>query len=107
MVLVLRTASGGRYSANPTCADRHNRVDDRRSGRCLSLHRGKRIVPTLLAFGGDSAIELFSAVVVLWRFRESGEHEHAERWAARVAGALLIALAAFVAEVFGHESAGL
>jgi hypothetical protein len=25
--------------------------------------------PALLAFGGDSAIELFSAVVVLWRFR--------------------------------------
>ena len=53
--------------------------------------------PALLAFGGDSAIELFSAVVVLWRFRESAEHGHAERWAARVAGALLIALAAFVA----------
>jgi transposase len=25
--------------------------------------------PALLAFGGDSAIELFSAMVVLWRFR--------------------------------------
>jgi divalent metal cation (Fe/Co/Zn/Cd) transporter len=53
--------------------------------------------PSLLAFGGDSAIELFSAVVVLWRFRASDAHEHAERWAARVAGALLFALAAFVA----------
>src|SRR6266481_9131196 len=53
--------------------------------------------PALLAFGGDSAIELFSAVVVLWRFRGSVEHEHAERRAARVAGALLFALAAYVA----------
>jgi divalent metal cation (Fe/Co/Zn/Cd) transporter len=53
--------------------------------------------PALLAFGGDSAIELFSAMVVLWRFRASAEHEHAERLAARVAGALLFALAAFVA----------
>jgi divalent metal cation (Fe/Co/Zn/Cd) transporter len=53
--------------------------------------------PALLAFGGDSAIELFSAIVVLWRFRAGAEHEHAERQAARVAGALLFALAAFVA----------
>ena len=53
--------------------------------------------PALLAFGGDSAIELLSAVVVLWRFRRSAEHEHAERRAARAAGALLFALAAFVA----------
>jgi len=47
--------------------------------------------PALLAFGGDSVIELFSAVVVLWRFRGG------ERQAARVAGALLLALAAYVA----------
>ena len=53
--------------------------------------------PALLAFGGDGVIELFSAGVVLWRFRASDAHEHAERWAARVAGALLVALAAFVA----------
>jgi len=53
--------------------------------------------PALLAFGGDSAIELFSAVVVLWRFRGGVEHEHAEMRAARVSGALLFALAAFVA----------
>jgi hypothetical protein len=26
--------------------------------------------PALLAFGGDSAIELFSAGVVLWRFQD-------------------------------------
>jgi divalent metal cation (Fe/Co/Zn/Cd) transporter len=53
--------------------------------------------PALLAFGGDSAIELFSAVLVLWRFRARATHEQAERQAARVAGALLFALAAFVA----------
>jgi len=53
--------------------------------------------PALLAFGGDSAIELFSAVVVLWRFREGAAHGDAERRAARVAGALLFALAIYVA----------
>lgn len=53
--------------------------------------------PALLAFGGDSAIELFSAVVVLWRFRASAGLRDAERWASRVAGALLFALAAYVA----------
>jgi divalent metal cation (Fe/Co/Zn/Cd) transporter len=55
--------------------------------------------PALLAFGGDSTIELFSAVVVLWRFRGSAAHEEAERPGARVAGALLFALAAFVAVI--------
>jgi divalent metal cation (Fe/Co/Zn/Cd) transporter len=53
--------------------------------------------PVLLAFGGDSAIELFSAVVVLWRFRAVAAHGDAERRAARLAGTLLFALAAFVA----------
>jgi divalent metal cation (Fe/Co/Zn/Cd) transporter len=52
--------------------------------------------PALLAFGGDSAIELFSAVVVLWRFRTTA-HENAERRAASVAGVLLFALAIYVA----------
>jgi divalent metal cation (Fe/Co/Zn/Cd) transporter len=52
--------------------------------------------PALIAFGGDSAIELLSAVVVLWRFRTTAQ-ENAERRAARVAGALLFALAAYVA----------
>jgi divalent metal cation (Fe/Co/Zn/Cd) transporter len=51
--------------------------------------------PALLAFGGDSAIELLSAAVVLWRFR-SASSEHAERTAARTAGALLILLAVYV-----------
>ena len=50
----------------------------------------------LLAFGGDSAIEFASAVVVLWRFNTSAAHERSERRAARIAGVLLFALAAFV-----------
>jgi divalent metal cation (Fe/Co/Zn/Cd) transporter len=53
--------------------------------------------PALLAFGGDSAIELSSAVVVLWRFRATAAHGDAEKRAARMAGALLFALGAFVA----------
>jgi divalent metal cation (Fe/Co/Zn/Cd) transporter len=51
--------------------------------------------PALLAFGGDSAIELFSAIVVLWRFRTTA-HGETERRTARVAGTLLYALAAYV-----------
>jgi divalent metal cation (Fe/Co/Zn/Cd) transporter len=50
----------------------------------------------LLAFGGGSAIELASAVVVLWRFRAHAAQERAEHRAARIAGALLFALAACV-----------
>ena len=52
--------------------------------------------PALLAIGGDSAIELCSAAVVLWRFRTTAR-EDVEKRAARVAGILLFALAAFVA----------
>jgi len=48
--------------------------------------------PALLVFGGDSAIELLSAVVVLWRFHANATQEHAERRAARIAGVLLFAL---------------
>jgi divalent metal cation (Fe/Co/Zn/Cd) transporter len=58
---------------------------------------GRAHSPALFAFGGDSAIELFSAVVVLWGFRVSDVHEDVEKRAARVAGALLFALAAYVA----------
>src|ERR1022692_4733635 len=53
--------------------------------------------PALLAFGGDSAIELFSAAVVLWRFRASDAHKDVEKRAARLAGTLLFALTAYVA----------
>jgi divalent metal cation (Fe/Co/Zn/Cd) transporter len=52
--------------------------------------------PALVAFGGDSAIELLSAGVVLWRFRANAAHEHMECCAARIAGVLLFVLAAFV-----------
>ena len=50
--------------------------------------------PALLGFGGDSAIELFSAVVVLWRF--FSDSERAEKIAARIAGVLLLMLAVYV-----------
>ncbi|MGB8060401.1 MAG: cation transporter [Candidatus Sulfotelmatobacter sp.] len=55
--------------------------------------------PALLAFGGDSVIELASAVVVLWRFRRGSACETTEGRAARIAGALLFVLAACVAVV--------
>lgn len=51
--------------------------------------------PALAAFGGDSAIELLSAIVVLRRFRAPAS-ESAERRAARICGALLFLLAAYV-----------
>lgn len=52
--------------------------------------------PALLAFGGDSAIELLSATAVLWRFRVHIEPEKAEKRAARVAGILLFVLSAYI-----------
>jgi divalent metal cation (Fe/Co/Zn/Cd) transporter len=55
--------------------------------------------PALLAFGGDSGIELLSAVVVYWRFRSKGSDERTEKLAARIRGSLLFALAAYVALV--------
>src|SRR5713101_1071905 len=48
--------------------------------------------PALLAFGGDSLIELLSAAVVFWRFRFT----LGEARAARIAGVLLFALAGLV-----------
>lgn len=66
--------------------------------------------PALLAFGGDSAVELLSAVVVYWRFR-SKRSEHTEQLAARLTGGLLFALAAYLALVgelalLGHRECG-
>jgi divalent metal cation (Fe/Co/Zn/Cd) transporter len=52
--------------------------------------------PALLAFGGDSAIELVSALVVYWRFRSYSAEVKAEKLATRIAGGLLFALAAYV-----------
>jgi divalent metal cation (Fe/Co/Zn/Cd) transporter len=56
---------------------------------------------TLLAFGIDSLIELASAGVLVWRLTVELRHgqtvaENAERRAARIGGALLFALAAYV-----------
>jgi divalent metal cation (Fe/Co/Zn/Cd) transporter len=48
--------------------------------------------PALFAFGGDSMVELLSAVVVFWRFK----FELNEVQAARIAGALLFMLAGLV-----------
>ena len=66
--------------------------------------------PALLGFGGDSAVELLSAAVVLWRFRSPSRGDRAERQAARIAGGLLFVLAACVALVsvlalLGHVEA--
>jgi divalent metal cation (Fe/Co/Zn/Cd) transporter len=52
--------------------------------------------PALLAFGGDSAVELLSAGVVFWRFYAPSHREHTEERAGRIAGGLLFVLAAFV-----------
>src|SRR5260370_3702126 len=52
--------------------------------------------PALLAFGGDSAVELLSAAVVFRHFNASSQREHAEERAGRIAGGLLFVLAAFV-----------
>jgi divalent metal cation (Fe/Co/Zn/Cd) transporter len=49
----------------------------------------------LAAFGADSAIELLSAAVVLWRFHTA--RAQAEANAAKTTGWLLIALAVFIA----------
>ena len=52
--------------------------------------------PALLGFGGDSAVELLSALVVLRRFYRPVDETHAEARAARIAGGLLFVLAAVV-----------
>jgi divalent metal cation (Fe/Co/Zn/Cd) transporter len=53
--------------------------------------------PALLGFGGDSAVEILSAAVVLRRFYSRSRGEHAEKQAAKIAGGLLFLLAGFVA----------
>ena len=62
--------------------------------------------PALLGFGGDSAIELFSAIIVLWRFRSKSDSADAEKLAARVAGGLLYIVAAFVVVTSGLSLLG-
>jgi divalent metal cation (Fe/Co/Zn/Cd) transporter len=63
--------------------------------------------PALLGFGGDSAIELFSAIIVLWRFRSKSGSANAEKLAARVAGGLLFIVAAFVTVSSGLSLLGI
>lgn len=70
-------------------------------GTALTSHS-----PALLAFGGDSLIELLSAAVVFWRFRFA----LGEARASRIAGGLLLALAGFVVltsilNLFGYREA--
>jgi divalent metal cation (Fe/Co/Zn/Cd) transporter len=65
--------------------------------------------PALLAFGGDSTIELLSAIVVYWRFRSRWQ-QTSERLAAQITGGLLLALAAYVVLIatltlLGHREA--
>ncbi|HZC23807.1 MAG TPA: cation transporter [Candidatus Binatia bacterium] len=52
--------------------------------------------PALLVFGGDSAIELLSAIAVLWRFRKGTEAQKAEYRASLIGGVLLFALSGYV-----------
>jgi divalent metal cation (Fe/Co/Zn/Cd) transporter len=58
--------------------------------------------PALLAFGGDSLVELLSAAVVFWRFRFAFD----EARAARIAGTLLFALAGLVVLTSGLSFLG-
>ena len=54
-----------------------------------------------MGFGGDSAIELLSAIVVLWRFRSKSDAARSERIAARTTGVLLVLLALLVTVAAG------
>src|SRR5258708_1288071 len=85
------------YAASDSPDPSHHDCLDGRGGLCLSFGGVDRAYPALLAFGGDSTIELLSAWVVLWRFREQSRPEPVERQAARIAGAQLFAVAACVA----------
>lgn len=83
--------------AGPTPATPHDCLDDCGSHRCSHV-RLDGAKSCAFGFGGDSAIELLSAIVVLWRFRSTTllESRRAEKTAARLAGALLFLVAAFV-----------
>ncbi len=88
-------SDAGHYPPHSTDSGNHDCLDEcRGSGIAIgSLDRSQsRSTP----FGGDSAVELLSAVVVLWRFRAHAVQEHAERRASRIAGKLLFVLAAYV-----------
>lgn len=71
---------------------------------CVALYAGIRAHSiALTAFGGDSAVELVSAVVVLRRFAAGPERE---RSAARMCGFLLYALAAYIVVMAGLSLSG-
>src|SRR2546426_12507944 len=64
----------------------------------------------LLAFGGDSAIELLSAAVVFWRFRSHSSPSLTEKRASPLAGGSLFTLAAYaglvsVLSLLGYQAA--
>jgi divalent metal cation (Fe/Co/Zn/Cd) transporter len=62
--------------------------------------------PALFAFGGDSAIELLSAAIVLWGFRSQATQALTGRSVDRVVGALLLILAAYVVAISTLTLAG-
>ena len=62
--------------------------------------------PALLAFGGDSMIELLSAALVLWRFGSHAVQGSAERRASRIAGALLFSPRCLRGRGLGSDAAG-
>ena len=72
-----------------------------------SLFAAKRAQsPALFAFGGDSAIELVSAAMVLWGFRTQATHAHKDKDLGRIVGGLLFALAAYVVAISSVSLAG-
>lgn len=96
----VRTASPCERHALPHSPDSSNHdCLDERGSRCIPFGSMDGHSPALLAFGGDSAIELLSAVVVYWRFRSKSNGDQTERLAARITGSLLFTLGAFVALV--------
>lgn len=62
--------------------------------------------PALLGFGGDSAIELLSAIIVFRGIRSRSDSADAEHATARLAGALLWALAVWVIVTASFALAG-
>jgi hypothetical protein len=89
-------SSSRRDPLNPTGANRHNRLDD--CGGCgvgLRGMEGTESRSTCIRWG--QRYRAFLGVVVLWRFLASDAHADVEKRAARVAGALLFALPAYVA----------
>ena len=62
--------------------------------------------PALLAFGGDSAIELLSGAIVLWGFRSHATRALTARYVDRLDGPLLFTLAAYVVTISALTLAG-